>query len=108
MASGSRWVRLKVSLVSGRGERFEPAPGRVMIAGPEHTLAEVAEAIDLGFARWDHSHLHLFRLPDGRELMSGEESAVADESDGGSDLSTLESLGLTPGQTVRERVRHRR
>jgi hypothetical protein len=75
MASDPRWLRLKVSLVSGRGEAFEPAPGRVMIAAPEHTLAELAEAIDLGFARWDHSHLHLFRLPDGRELMSGEELA---------------------------------
>jgi hypothetical protein len=30
--------------------------------------------------------------------MSGEECALADESDGGTDLSTLESLGLTPGQ----------
>jgi hypothetical protein len=98
MASDARWIKLKVSLVSGRGEAFEPAPGRVMIAAPEHTLAELAEAIDLGFARWDHSHLHLFRLPDGRALMSGEEFARADESDGGTDRSTLGSLGLKPGQ----------
>lgn len=98
MASDTRWIRLKVSLVSGRGGAFEPAPGRVMIAAPEHTLAAFAEAIDLGFARWDHSHLHLFRLPDGRTLMSGEEFARADESNGGTDQSTFGSLGLTPGQ----------
>lgn len=98
MTDDVRWVRMKVSLVSGRGQAFEPAPGRVMIAGPEHTLAELAEAIDLGFARWDHSYLHLFQLPDGRTLMSGEEFARADESDGGTDRSTLGSLALTPGQ----------
>ena len=94
------WLRLKVSLVSGRGEEFEPAPGRVMIASPAHTFAELAEAIDLGFARWDHSHLHLFELADGRTLMSGEDFARADESDGGTDRSTLGSLGLTPGQQL--------
>lgn len=92
------WLRLKVSLVSGRGQELEPAPGRVMIAAPEHTLAELAEAIDQGFARWDHSHLHLFELPDGRKLMSGEEFAVPAESDGGTDRLTLGSLGMTQGQ----------
>ena len=42
-----------------------------MIASPEHTLAELAEAIDLAFARWDHSHLHTFEFGEGRRYMLG-------------------------------------
>lgn len=102
----SDWLRLKVSLVSGRGEEFEPSPGRMMIAAPEHTLAELAEAIDLGFARWDHSHHHLFELLDGRSLMSGEESAGADGSDGGTDRSTLGVARLDAGPAVHLCLRH--
>lgn len=98
MADGSRWIKIKVSLVRGQGEDFDPSPGRVMIAAPEHTLAELAMAIDLAFARWDHSHLHLFHLPDGRTLMSGEEFAIADESDGGTDGVALGSLAFEQGQ----------
>jgi hypothetical protein len=105
MASDTRWIRLKVSLVSGRGGAFEPAPGRVMIAAPEHTLAAFAEAIDLGFARWDHSHLHLFRLPDGRTLMSGEEFARDPEEEYGTvpgDPVPIEGWGWIPDQYGRE------
>ncbi len=36
--------------------------------GPSHTFAQLAEAIDVAFARWDFSHLHLFELADGREI----------------------------------------
>ena len=42
-----------------------------MIASPEHTLAELAEAIDLAFARWDHAHLHTFEFGEGRRYMLG-------------------------------------
>ena len=38
------------------------------MVGPSHTFAQLAEAIDTGFARWDVSHLHLFVLPDGRQV----------------------------------------
>jgi hypothetical protein len=98
MVDPRRWIKVKVSLVSGRGEDFDPSPGRVMIAAQEHTLAELAMAIDLAFARWDHSHLHLLHLPDGRTLMSGEEFAIADESDGGTDGVTLGSVAFEQGQ----------
>lgn len=70
MASG-RWLSIKVELLSGRGLELERPPGRVMIAWPKHTLAELAEAIDLAFARWDHSHLHEFQLGDGKRYMLG-------------------------------------
>ena len=38
------------------------------MVGPAHSFADLAEAIDLGFARWDLSHLHEFELPDGRRV----------------------------------------
>jgi hypothetical protein len=40
----------------------------VFIVGPSHSFAELAEAIDVGFARWDFSHLHSFELGDGRVI----------------------------------------
>lgn len=39
-----------------------------MIVGPRHTFADLADAVDQAFARWDLSHLHMFELPDGRFL----------------------------------------
>jgi hypothetical protein len=46
----------------------DPQPGRILIVGPSHTFADLAAAIDAAFARWDRSHLHLFELPDGRQI----------------------------------------
>ena len=70
MAS-ERWLSIKTELRSGRGLVLEHPAGRVMIASPKHTLAEFAEAIDLAFARWDHSHLHLFEFGDASQYMLG-------------------------------------
>ena len=60
------WLRIQVELLGGGGIDCEPPPGRVMIVGPSHSFAVLAEAIDAAFARWDLSHLHEFELPDGR------------------------------------------
>lgn len=62
------WMTVRVELVSGRGTDFDPPPGRVFLVGPGHTFRELADAINLHFARWDRSHLHDFRLADGREI----------------------------------------
>ena len=42
-----------------------------MLASSRHTFAELGAAIDTAFARWDHSHLHLFELASGMSLMLG-------------------------------------
>ena len=87
-----RWLSIKVELLSGRGLELDAPPGRVMIAAPHHTLAELSEAIDLAFARWDLSHLHQFKLADGRRAMpEGDEfdSSVLD-----SRAVALADLGL--------------
>jgi hypothetical protein len=62
------WLRIKVDLLSGCGVDLKPAPGRILIVGPSHSFADLAEAIDLAFARWDLGHLHGFELADGRRI----------------------------------------
>ena len=60
------WFAVRVELESGGGLRLKWRPGRIMLVGPQHTLKDLAEAIDLAFARWDISHLHEFEFRDGR------------------------------------------
>lgn len=62
------WLSIRVELVEGRGERFWPRPGRIFAAARSHTFAQLAEAIDDAFARWDRAHLHDFTLADGTRL----------------------------------------
>lgn len=61
----SRWQSIKVFLVSGRGETFDPAPGRVMVLPPRTTFDDFGVAVDLALGRWDLAHLRQFRLADG-------------------------------------------
>lgn len=74
-----RWQTVTVELVSGRGETFDPAPGRVMLLPPRTTFEQLGEAIDLAFARWDLSHLRMFVLADGA-IVCDEESAMNEVS----------------------------
>jgi len=62
------WLSIRVDLVHGRGQSLWPRPGRVFAARRTHTFLQLGEAIDTAFARWDRSHLTLFRLPDEHEL----------------------------------------
>jgi hypothetical protein len=58
------WWSITVELVEGRADSFWPRPGRVFAAAPSHTFADLADAIDTAFARWDRAHLNEFRLAD--------------------------------------------
>ncbi len=60
------WLRIRVDLRGGGGIPCDPPPGRIFIVGPSHSFADVAEAIDSAFARWDRGHLHCFEMADGR------------------------------------------
>ncbi len=62
------WLQIRVDLLGGRGIECDPPPGRVFLAGPGHTFANLAEAIEGAFGRWDAGHLHSFELADGRVL----------------------------------------
>lgn len=67
------WLSIRVELVSGNGQRFWPRPGRIFLASPQHTFAQLANAIDNAFGRWDRAHLHQFFLDDGRVIGSSDD-----------------------------------
>jgi hypothetical protein len=62
------WMTVRVELVSGGGRHLDPGAGRVFLVRSGHTFGDLANAINLHFARWDLSHLHEFRLKDGRQI----------------------------------------
>jgi hypothetical protein len=65
---GKDWYLIRVELTSGRGEDFDPPPGRDFLVSPRHTFRQLAEAINVAFARWDLGHLYVFRLADGTTI----------------------------------------
>lgn len=67
-----RWQVIRVELLSGRGTDLEHPPGRTFICPPGTTFAQLGHAIDLAFARWDHSHLCEFTLADGTVVVDAE------------------------------------
>lgn len=62
------WYIIRVELLWGRGEDFDPPPGRDLLVSPQHTFRQLAEAINMCFARWDLGHLYVFRMRDGTEI----------------------------------------
>src|SRR5215203_2117570 len=58
-------LTIRVELLSSIYGEYEPAPGRVFLVGPGHSFEQFARAINVGFARWDFSHLNDFELADG-------------------------------------------
>lgn len=71
----TKWLNIRVELVHGNGQVFEPPPGRDFLVGPHDSFSDLAEAINTGFARWDISHLHMFRLPNDRVIGIVDEDA---------------------------------
>lgn len=55
-------LSIRVDLVSGGGLTLWPRPGRTFAAARSHSFADLATALDDGFARWDRAHLHMFDL----------------------------------------------
>jgi hypothetical protein len=90
----ARWLSIRVELVSGPTEDPGAPPGRIMIASPKHTLSDFADAINLAFARWDLSHVHMFEFGDDRYMPDGDE--LEDDFLDSAGV-TLGSLGLTVG-----------
>lgn len=98
-----RWSILRVILVSKGGEELVDPPGRDVLVSSAHTFAELASAIDRAFARWDLSHLHEFRLLDGRRIIMMDGADEFEEIDPARQLDeighTLSSVGLRVGDT---------
>lgn len=62
------WLSIQVDLVEGHGKHLWPRPGRILVAARSHTFAQLADAIDDAFGRWDRAHLHEFELTNGTRL----------------------------------------
>ncbi|MDQ0958103.1 hypothetical protein QFZ66_001981 [Streptomyces sp. B4I13] len=62
------WLSILVELVSGHGVGLWPRPGRILAAARSHSFAQLAEAVDVAFGRWDLAHLHLCTLADGTRI----------------------------------------
>ena len=62
--SSSTWMVIRVEVLSGIGRDLDPPPGRDFLVSSQHTFRAFADAINSGFARWELSHLHAFRIGD--------------------------------------------
>ncbi|MCZ0912379.1 UPF0158 family protein [Gordonia amicalis] len=63
---------MTIELLGGRGQDLWPCPGRIFAVGPSHTFADLANAVNTAFARWDLAHLSMFTLDDGRVVTDPE------------------------------------
>jgi len=89
---------VRVVLVSQAGEEIPDAPGRDLLTRDTSTFADLATAIDRAFARWDLSHLHEFRLSDGRTIGMADTDEFGDGEDELDETEvTLGSAGLEVG-----------
>ncbi len=95
------WLAVRVDLLGGRGEDLWPLPGRVLVVGPSHTFAQFADAVNTAFGRWDHAHLSLFTLADGREITDAESAAEFAASAGGRLLEPMDSARTRLARTLR-------
>jgi hypothetical protein len=91
------WLSIRVELVSGRGMDLWPRPSRVFAAARSHSFGQLADAIDLAFARWDLAHLHMFTLADGSEITTLDHWD-GDAPDGSADSDKSKLSRLTPGE----------
>lgn len=73
----SDWMTLRVVLAGRVDDPLPQPPGRILLVHSEHTFADVAEAIDAAFARWDLQPEHQFEVA-GRGLSSQSEDASDD------------------------------
>jgi hypothetical protein len=70
----------------------------VFAAARSHTFAQLADAIDDAFARWDRAHLHTFSLADGTSLTTPFEDD--EEQEGSIDDRSQKLSLLQPGEQV--------
>ena len=95
----AEWMTIRVVLADGQGIELDPAPGRVMLAHAEHTFAELADAVDAAFGRWDPTPAHEFEV-EGRLVASdpaGLPVLMPDAHPEDSDARTLGEVGLRQG-----------
>lgn len=93
------WYSVTVELLGGRGADLWPCPGRTFAVGPSHTFLDLADAVNIAFARWDHSHLSMFTLADGTEVTDTETAA---DLAGGTSGPIRVALDIATAKVARE------
>jgi len=68
-------MTIRVVLQGRDGDALPAPPGRVLLAATDHTLADLAGAIDRAFGRWDLTPAHRFALGN-RTVEAGEDADV--------------------------------
>lgn len=94
------WFTVRVLLLGREGDPAGSEPGRIMLVRSDHTFADLSEAVDTAFGRWDLTPPHAFHLR-GRTLWS--EISLADgegPAQGSADVEVGE-VGLRAGSTFR-------
>lgn len=86
------WMTIRVVLSRQADDPLPHPPGRVLLAHADHAFADLAEAIDTAFGRWDLTPVHQFEV-EGRLLMSDTDGSDAESSD----EVTLGEVGLRTG-----------
>ncbi|HVL99172.1 MAG TPA: hypothetical protein VM324_07755 [Egibacteraceae bacterium] len=86
------WMTLRVVLLGRRGEPLARPPGRLLLMHSDHSFADLSEAVDVAFGRWDLSPPHEFTV-EGRRLVSG---GVDDDAEDSDDV-TVGEVGLRLG-----------
>jgi hypothetical protein len=90
-------LSIRVELVGGRGLDLWPRPGRVFAAARSHSFGQLADAIDLAFARWDPAHMHMFTLADRTEITALQQWD-GEAPEGSLDSEATKLSRLTPGE----------
>ncbi|MGH8903595.1 MAG: IS1096 element passenger TnpR family protein [Egibacteraceae bacterium] len=86
------WMTIRVVLTGREDVRLVQPPGRVLLVHADHSFADLGDAIDTAFARWDLTPLHEFGV-EGRRLAAEPEEADVEDSD----EVTVGEVGLRPG-----------
>ncbi len=85
-------MTIRVVLTGREDVRLAQPAGRVLLVHADHSFADLGDAIDTAFARWDLTPLHEFGV-EGRRLAAEPDEAVVEDSD----EVTVGEVGLRPG-----------
>src|SRR5918997_5243495 len=85
-------MTIRVVLIGREDMRLAQPPGRVLLVHADHSFADLADAVDTAFARWDLTPLHEFGV-EGRRLAAEPDEADVEDSD----EVTVGEVGLRPG-----------
>ena len=95
------WIVIRVVLLAQGGEGLVDPPGRDLLVSDTNTFGDLASGIDHAFARWDLSHLHEFRLADGRRIGAIDPDGFEDDAvDLDERKVIVQQVGLRPGDAL--------